>query len=165
MPSWIIVFIFLIITSSSAVFANKNHIASRLNHVNIPGLNKLPRSEIFISEDEQLRAAHLILDYELLSCIFQDVGQAIKASDSRLARIDVAKPGFLSRRDLLFFELPIQRVPHQVAALREESASSHHTLDVEIDQFCFEEAEGAPERLVELSDSEHESDRFSAAHP
>ena len=100
-----------------------------------------------------------------MSRIFQDAGQAIKASDSRLNRIDVSKLGFLARRDLPPVELPIQRAPLQVAALREESASSHHTLDVEIDQFCFEEAEGAPERLVELSDSEHESDRFSAAHP
>ena len=107
MPSRIVVFIFLTTISSSDFFADKNHIAPRLSHVNIPGLNKLPRSEIFISEDEQLRAAHLILDYELLSCIFQDVGQAIKASDSRLARIDVAKPGFLSRRDLPPVELPI----------------------------------------------------------
>ena len=48
--------------------------------------------------------------------------------------------------------------------MREESASSRHTLDIEIDQFRFEE-EGAPERPVELSDFEHESNRFSIAHP
>ena len=38
-----------------------------------------------MSEDGQLRAAHLILDYEPLSHIFQDVGQAIKAGSPRLA--------------------------------------------------------------------------------
>ena len=65
-----IVFIGLITISSSDVFADKNHVASRLSHVNVPGLNKLLRSEIFISEDEQLWAAHLILDYEPLSRIF-----------------------------------------------------------------------------------------------
>ena len=72
-----IVFIFLTTISSSDVFTDKNHIALRLNHVHVSGLIKLLRSEIFISEDRQLRAAHLILDYEPLSGIFQDVGQAI----------------------------------------------------------------------------------------
>ena len=145
--------------------ADKSHIAPRLSHVNVLGLNKLLRSKVFISEDGQLRAAHLILDYEPLSRIFQDAGQAIKASDSRLNRIDVSKLGFLARRDLPPVELPIQRAPLHVAALREESASSRHSLDAEIDQFCFEKAEGAPGGPVELSNFEHESDRFSIAHP
>ena len=48
--------------------------------------------------------------------------------------------------------------------MREESSFSCRSLDAEIDQFHFEEVEGAPEKLVELSDSEHESDRFSVAH-
>ena len=91
--------------------------------------------------------------------------QAIKVGDSRLAQIDISKLGFLSRRDLLPVELPIQRTPPQVAALREESASSRHTLDAEIDRFHFEDAEEAPERPVELLDSEHESDRFYIARP
>ena len=49
--------------------------------------------------------------------------------------------------------------------MREESAFSRHTFDTEIDQFRFAEKGGAPERLVDLSDSEHEFDRFSTAHP
>ena len=110
MPSRIIVFIDLTTISSSDVFADKNHIALRLSLVNVPGLNKLLRSKIFISEDKQLWAAHLILDYEPLSHIFQDVGQAIRAGDPRLARIDIFKLGFLARRDLLPVELPIQCV-------------------------------------------------------
>jgi len=48
--------------------------------------------------------------------------------------------------------------------LREESASSRHSLDVEIDQFHFGEEERALERPVELSDSETKSDRFSTVH-
>ena len=55
-------------------FADKGHIAPRLRLVNVPGLNKLLRSKIFISEDEQLRAIHLILDYEPLSRAYQDAG-------------------------------------------------------------------------------------------
>ena len=78
----------------SDVFANKNHTTLRFSFVNAPGLNKLMRSEIFISEDGQLQAAHLILEYEPISCIYQDAGQAIRASDFRLTRIDVSKLGF-----------------------------------------------------------------------
>ena len=91
------------------------------------------RPEIFISKDKQLQATHLILDYEPLSRIFQDVGQAIKAGDPRLARINVSKPGFLARRDLLPVKLPIQRVSQKVAAPRVETASTPLSLEVEID--------------------------------
>ena len=83
------------------------HIAPRLSLVNVPGLNKLLRSEIFISKDRQLRAVHLILDYEPLSRTFQDMGQAIRANNPRLARLDVSVPGFLARRDLSPVELPL----------------------------------------------------------
>jgi len=82
------------------VFADKNHVALRLSFTDVQALNYLLRSEIFVSEDGQLRAAHLILDYEPLSRIFQDVGQAIRVRSLRLARIDISKPGFLARRDL-----------------------------------------------------------------
>ena len=65
-----IICIDLIMISSSYVFADKRHVALRLSLVNVLGLNKLLRLEIFISEDKQLRAVHLILDYEPLSRIF-----------------------------------------------------------------------------------------------
>ena len=38
-----------------------------LNLVNVADLNKVLRSEVFVSEDKQLRAVHLILDFEPLS--------------------------------------------------------------------------------------------------
>ena len=65
-----IVLIYLTTISSSDVFVDKYHVTPRLSFVNRPSLNKLLRAEIFISEDRQLRAAHLILDYEPLSRIF-----------------------------------------------------------------------------------------------
>ena len=95
-----IIFISLTMISSLDVFADKRHVASRLSLINVLTLNKLLRSEIFISEDGQLRAIHLVLDHEPLSRIFQDVGQAIRAGDPRLARINVFVPGFLARRNL-----------------------------------------------------------------
>ena len=108
---WIMIFIFIIIIFFSDIFADKEHVSPKLSLVNILGLNYLLRLEIFISEDEQLRVAHLILDYEPISCIFQDAGQALRVGSSRLARIDFSKPGFLARRDLSPIQLPIQHVP------------------------------------------------------
>ena len=65
-----IIFIGLTMISSSNIFVNKMHVAPRLSLVNVLGLNKLLRLKIFISKDKQLRAVHLILDYEPLSRIF-----------------------------------------------------------------------------------------------
>nr|XP_023901374.1 uncharacterized protein LOC112013222 [Quercus suber] len=75
---------------------DKDHVSPKLSLVNVLGLNYLLRLEIFASEDGQLRVAHLILDYEPLSCIFQDTSQALRAGNPKLARIDVSKPGFLA---------------------------------------------------------------------
>ena len=93
------IFVNLTTISFSNIFADKNHVSLRLSHTNVQALNYLFRLEIFVSEDGQLRAAPLILEYEPLSHIFQDIGQAIRVGSSRLARIDVSKPGFLARRD------------------------------------------------------------------
>ena len=65
-----------------------------LSHTNIVGLNYLLRFEIFVSADHQLRAIHLILDFEPISKVFQEVGHAIRAGDPRIHRIDVSKPDF-----------------------------------------------------------------------
>ena len=65
-----------------------------------------------MNDDGQLRAAHLILDYEPLSKTFQEVGNTIKANDYRLARIDVFRPHFLAPYDLPLVDHPIpQGVP------------------------------------------------------
>ena len=63
-------FVFLTTIFILDIFANKEHVSPKLSPINVPGLNYLLRSEIFISEDRQLRAAHLILDYKPLSRIF-----------------------------------------------------------------------------------------------
>ena len=81
-------------------FADKAHTTPRLSLVYVQALNFLLRSEIYVSEDGQLRAAPLILDYQPLSHALVDAGQAIRAGSPRLARIDVSIPGFLAQRDL-----------------------------------------------------------------
>ena len=65
-----IIFIDLTMISFSDVFADKNHIAPKISLTNVQALNYLLRSEIFVSKDGQLQAAHLILDYKPLSRIF-----------------------------------------------------------------------------------------------
>ena len=116
------------------------------------------------------------MDYEPLSRTFQDIGQAIRAGSSRLARIDVSKPRFLARRDLPSVALPIpqnlppatqpppQNLPKAAAFPKEEIASSRLSLKEEIDKFRFEENNPrAP--LVNLSDTEGESNRNSGVKP
>ena len=80
--------------------------------MNVPALNYLLRSQIFVNDDGQLCAAHLILDYEPLSRAFLDVGNSIRANDHCLARIDVSRPGFLAPHDLPPVDHPIpQGIP------------------------------------------------------
>ena len=78
------------------------------------GLNYLLRSEIFVSADLQLRAVHLILDFEPISKVIQEIGHAIKARDPRIHRIDVSKPDFLAHKDLPPVRLPLQQIPPQL---------------------------------------------------
>ena len=53
-----------------------------------------------MNDDGQLQASHLILDYEPILRTFLDVGNAIRANDYRLARIDMSRLGFLAPHDL-----------------------------------------------------------------
>ena len=116
-----------------------------------------------MSEDGQLRTAPLILDYEPLSRALVDAGQAIRAGSPRLARINVSILGFLARRDLPPVQLPAQRVLPEVVVLGEGANSSHSSLEDQIDQFRFAEEGEVSARPVELSDSDSDIDRSSAA--
>ena len=78
------------------IFANKRQVAPRISLTNVTTVNYLLRSEIFMSEDRHLRAIHLVLDFEPLSKIFQEVGHAIRVGDPQLARINVSRPDFLA---------------------------------------------------------------------
>ena len=145
------------------VFTDKNHVTPKLSLINVPALNYLLRLEVFVSEDGQLQVAHLILDYEPISRIFQDVGQVLKAGNPKLALVDVSKPGFIARRDLPPVVLPARPILQEVAIPREETASTHLSLEVEIDQFRLDEEGEAPNRPVEVSDSKAGLDRSFAA--
>ena len=118
-----------------------------------------------MNDGRQLRAAYLILDYEPISRTFLDIGNAIRANDYRLARIDVSQPGFLAPHDLLPVDhlvpqgiplaaQPLQQMPlGQVVA--EEGAASSSSLEEEIDKFRFEE------EVIVISEAEEETDEYS----
>ena len=123
-----------------------------------------------MKDDGQLRVAHLILDYELISRTFLDVGNAIRANDYRLARIDMSWPHFLAPHDLPPIDHPIpQGIPlaaqplQQVPlgqAIAEEGTASSSSLEEEIDKFRFEEEETQVEAIV-ISEAKEEIDEYS----
>ena len=134
-------------------------------------LNYLLRSQIFVSDDGQLRVVHLILDYKPLSNIFQEIGNAIRANDYRLACIDMSWPHFLAPYDLPLVDHPvpqgiplaappIQQVPLGVVAAEERVASSS-SLKEEIDKFQFEEEETQGVETIFISEADEETDRYS----
>ena len=79
---------------------DKEQVTPQISLIKVPVLNYLLRSQIFVNNDGQLHAAYLILDYEPLSRSFLDVGNAIRANNYRLARLDVSRPHFLAPHDL-----------------------------------------------------------------
>ena len=150
---------------------DKEHISPQLSLTNVAGLNYLLRSHIFANDNGQLRAAHLILDHEPLSRTFQEIGNAIKANDYRLARIDVSRPHFLVPHDLppvnhpipqgvLLAAQPIQQVPLGIA-VAEEGIVSSSSLEEEIDKFQFEEEEPQGVEAIVISEAKEETDEYS----
>ena len=97
------------------MFADNNQVYPQLSLTNVAALNYLLKSEIFVSEDRQLKAVHLILEFKPISKIFQEIGHAIRAGDPRLARIDVSKPDFVTRDDLPPIILSIRQNPPSLA--------------------------------------------------
>ena len=144
---------------------DKSYTNPKLNLINVPALNYLLRSQIFVNDDGQLRAVHLILDFEPISRSFLDVGNSIRADDYHLARIDVSRPGFLASHDLPpvdhpipqeipFATQPLQQVPLGEAIIGERAASSS-SLEHEIDRFKFEE------EAILISEAEERADEYS----
>ena len=119
-----------------------------------------------MNDDGQLRAVHLILDFEPISRSFLDVSNSIRADDHRLARIDVSRPGFLASYDLPPVDHPIpQGIPFAIQPLQQvplgeaiigEGAASSSSLEHEIDRFKFEE-----EEAILISEAEEGADEHS----
>ena len=155
--------------SSFVMFSDKRYVTPRLSLTNTAALNYLLRSEIFVSEDGQLRSVPLILGYTPKTEL-QPRGNAITAGDRRINRIDVARKTFLAPFDLVpvphpnpqgipVLVQPVQRAPFEPAA-EERIASSTPSLDAQIDRFKFEEDTSEE---VQILSSEEAPDRQSAA--
>ena len=118
----------------------------------------------------------MILDFDPISKIFQEVGHAIRSGDPWINRINMSKLDFLAGDDLPQVRLPVHQIPHQLAipfqqvpleakaAVERIASSSRLSLEEDIDIFRFAEEERTPKRPVEISDTETESDKFSTAH-
>ena len=92
------------------------------------------------------------------------MGHIIRASDPRLCMIDFSIPRFLAQKDVVPVELPPQLAIPEVAAPREEIASSRLSLEEEIDQFRLEEErEEQEDPVIHISDPGDEFDRTSVA--
>ena len=137
----------------------------KLSLINVPALNYLLRSQIFVNNDGQLHAVHLILDFKPISRSFLDVGNSIRVGDHRLARIDVSRPNFLAPYDLLPVDHPIpQGIPLAAQPLQQvplgeaiigEGTASFSSLEQEINRFKFEE------EIILLSEAEEGADEHS----
>ena len=98
-----------------------------------------------MNDDRQLRAAHLILDYESISRTFLDISNTIRANDYRLACIDMSRLDFLAPHDLPPVDHPVpQGIPLAAQSLQqvplgqavvEKGAASSSSLKEEIDKF------------------------------
>ena len=64
--------------------------------VNKASLDRILQAEVYVNKsDGELRATHLILRYNPISCAFQAPTCVIRARDPRLHRISVAYEGFV----------------------------------------------------------------------
>ena len=135
-------------------FADRNAAIPNFNLVNQPSLDKILMGEVFAHTNDQLRAAHLILDYIPISKSFQVPKCVIKARDPRLHWISVVTPGFLTtgpipKGTLTTIPIPkgIPRValPFQCAAKEEATSSQPATKEGE---------EEKDKEVVEVTDSE-----------
>ena len=112
-----------------------------------------------------MRAIHLILDLEPISEVYQEIGHAIRAGDQWLAWIDVSRPNFLTQDDLPPVVLPLQWILLKaVAAPEEEIASSHISLEEEIEKFHFEEEENPGALIASILNAEGETDKHLGVH-
>lgn len=92
--------------------------------VNIDDLNRVLRSEMFVSKDGKLRVVHLIFLFSTSVRFFSEVGNAIRVGDLLLNCIDVTAPTFLARDDVVQVVRSHPCAPQRIEIPREETASS-----------------------------------------
>ena len=88
------------------------------------------------------------------------MGHAIRASDSRLHRIDASILEFLACEDMVPAGIPLVPILPVAATLREETTSSCLSLKEEIDKFRFKEEEDQGDQIIPISYAEDEPDKL-----
>ena len=133
-------------------FLDKYSAIPNLNFVYVPDLTKILKVEIFVHKDGQLRAAHLILDYNPLSSSFQAPKYVIKAKDHLLHLINVAVPGFLNQDLALEGVLQVKSFFQYTA--EDEATPSQPTTKEEEEE----------EEVVKVFDSEDDFEVINQPH-
>ena len=118
---------------------------------------------MYVNEaDDQLRAAHLILGYTLISRAFQAPKCVIKAKDPQLHRISVPYEGFVVPEGIPIPKGTPLTQPLFVAAPSIGASSSQPVLqEEEEEEEKEEEEEENPEGIVTLSESSEEFEVFN----
>ena len=118
-------------------------------------LDRVLRAEIYVNEsDGQLRAAHLFLGYNLISCAFQAPSCVIRAKDPRLHRISVAYEGFVVPQGIPLPQYSPLTEPLPVANLAAAATSSPSVSQVEEEEEVEQEEEGFVDLTLPTNDYE-----------
>ena len=114
--------------------------------------------------DGQLKAAHLILRYNPISCAFQAPTFVIRAKDPRLHRINIAFEGFVVPQGIPLLRYSPLTEPLPVATLAARATSSPPPppiLQVEEE----EEVEQEEEDFVDLTEPTDDYEVFNQPSP
>ena len=123
--------------------------------VNKASLDRVLQVEIYVNEsDGQLRAAHLILDYNPISRAFQAPSCVIRAKDPRLRRISVAYEGFVVPQGISLPRYSPFAEPLPVASLTAAVTSSPSVFQVEEEEEVEQEEEGFVDLISAIDDYE-----------
>ena len=120
--------------------------------VNKASLDRILQAEVYINKsDGQLRAMHLILRYNPISCAFQAPTCVIRARDPRLHRISVAYEGFVVPQGIPLPRYSLLTEPLPVASL---AAAATSVFQVEEEEEVKQEEEGFVDLTLPTDDYE-----------
>ena len=137
-------------------FANRRTAEPNFNLVNKDSLDKILKAEVFVNSDGQLRVAHLILRYTLISSSFQASKCVIRIRDPRLHRISAAAPGFLLPSPKVEIEEITTPIPKGILTVG--AFSLQQTISAAISSYPPSIQE---EEVVEITDFEDEFEVFN----
>ena len=142
--------------------ADPRAITPSLRLVNKASLDKVLQAEIYVNEsDGQIRAAHLILGYNPISCAFQALSCVIRPKDPRLCRISVAYEGFIVLQGIPLPRYSPLAEPLPVASLAVVATSSPFLFQVEEEEEVEQEEEG----FVDLTSAADDYEIFNQSTP